>query len=344
MIAITKQLLVLIFLVPLFCACGGQDKKDAADFFLKANQALTQKNYADAIRLYDEAIAKNADFSDAFLNKGITLLQMGNAEQAYEILTEAIQLDPTLVQANLVRSEAAYELGLLTEALADLNQIEKQYKDSTRYFLVKGNILAAQGNDQAASAAFDRSISLNKANVEAYVNRGALYYQLRTFAEARADFEAALTLNPGHPQALNNLGLLFSRAKNWSAALACFDKVLNREPDNAYSLNNKGYVLLNTGFAEEGKALIEKSLDKMPENGYAFRNLGIYYMQKGNTSEAIQHYQKAIDIAEPVEMLYGLTGQAYFRNKQLDEACKVWKQGVILKDSMAIALKTENCR
>ncbi|KAA0993232.1 tetratricopeptide repeat protein [Dyadobacter aurulentus] len=344
MIATNKNLLVLLFLALILAGCGGQDKKDAADFFLKANKALTQNNYAEALRLYDEAIAKNADFSDAYLNKGITLLKTGKADDAFEILTEAIRIDPSLLQANLVRSEAGFELGRFTESLADLSAIEKEYKDSTRFFLVKGNVLGALGNDQSAIAQYDRAISLNKANVEAYVNRGALYYRMRAYPAAKLDFQSALTLEPSHPQALNNLGLLLSREKDWKAALACFDQVLNRTPDDAYSLNNKGYVLLNTGSAEEGKKLIEKSLEKIPENGYAYRNLGIYYFQKHKYAEALENYLKAIEIAEPVEMLYGLTGQAYLQNQQPVEACNIWKQGIILKDSLAIVAAKSNCR
>jgi tetratricopeptide (TPR) repeat protein len=336
--------IILIFLANIIFSCGGQDKKDAADFFLKANVSLTQNNYAEALRLYDEAIAKNADFSDAYLNKGITLLKMNRAEEAYEILTEAIAIDPTLVQANLVRAEAGLNIGKINESLEDLAQIEKEYKDSSRFYLIKGDLLSTRGTDQLAIAEYDKAISLDKSNVEAYVNRGALYYRMKSYPAAKSDFEKALALDSSHPQALNNLGLILSNEKDWQRALACFDKVLSTQPDDAYSLNNKGYVLLMTGAMEEGKRLVERALDKQPRNGYAWRNLGIYYTQKKMPAEALKNYLKAIEIAEPVDQLYGLAGQAYLDNKQVDDACKIWKQGVILKDSLAIDLAAKYCR
>ncbi|CAG5069125.1 Lipopolysaccharide assembly protein B [Dyadobacter sp. CECT 9623] len=335
---------ILILLANIIFSCGGQEKEDAADFFLKANVSLTQNNYAEALRLYDEAIAKNADFSDAYLNKGITLLKMNRAEEAYEILTEAITIDPTLVQANLVRAEAGLNIGKINESLEDLAQIEKEYKDSSRFYLIKGDLLSTRGTDQLAIAEYDKAISLDKSNVEAYVNRGALYYRMKSYPAAKSDFEKALALDSSHPQALNNLGLILSKEKDWQRALACFDKVLSTQPDDAYSLNNKGYVLLMTGAMEEGKRLVERALDKQPRNGYAWRNLGIYYTQKKMPAEALKNYLKAIDKAEPVDQLYGLTGQAYLDNKQIDEACKIWNQGVILKDSLAIDLVAKHCR
>ncbi|NIJ54126.1 tetratricopeptide repeat protein [Dyadobacter arcticus] len=337
-----NQLTILILLV-LGLACSSQSKKDAADFFLKGNQALKQKNYAEALRFYDEAIAKNADFSDAYLNKGICLLKLDQAEDAYEILSQAIKIDPSLAQANLVRAEAALSLSKLNEAKVDLDLIQKRYTDSTYFHLLQGNLYVAKGSPDQAVAAFDQALTLDKGNIEAYVNRGAVYYSLSSFPAAKIDFLNALQLDPNQPQALNNLGLIYLRERNWKEALDHFDKVLNLDPSDAFALNNKGYALLQTGSSEKAKELIERSLEKRPENGYALRNLGIYYQQKGQLELAINMFIKAIDIAEPVEMLYGLAGQAYFQQKKLAEACKIWKQGIILKDSVSMASAAKYC-
>ncbi|MCE6992177.1 lipopolysaccharide assembly protein LapB [Dyadobacter sp. CY323] len=335
---------ILLILLAVLISCSGQDEKDAADFFLKGNKALNQKNYAEALRLYDEAISKNADFSDAYLNKGITLLKLGRPSDAYEILTEAVRIDPSLVQANLVRAEAGLDLGRLQDVRQDLSLIEKEYKDSTRYYLVEGNLYEAQGNASSALSAYDRAIALDKLNVEAYVNRGAVHYRIRDFHQARYDFENALALDPALPQALNNLGLIAIKNMDWKHANELFDKVLDKNPDDAYSLNNKGYVLLHSGEADQAKRLIERSLEKQPKNGYALRNLGLYYQRQKQYNEALKSYLKAVELADPVEELYGLTGQTYFELKDKANACKIWKQGIILKDSLAITEARRNCQ
>jgi tetratricopeptide (TPR) repeat protein len=71
--------------------------------------------------------------------------------------------------------------------------------------------------------------------------------------------------------------------------------------------------------------------------------MGIYFQQSGKPGEAIQFFTKAIEIAEPVEMLYGLAGRAYWEQNNKAEACTIWKQGIILKDSIAIAEAAKNC-
>jgi tetratricopeptide (TPR) repeat protein len=258
-------------------------------------------------------------------------------------LTKAVQLDPTLVQANLVRAEVSIQLGNLKEARGDLTQIENQYKDSSRYHLINGDLLVAEGNSGLAISEYDLAIQLSNANVEAYVNRGAIHYQNGAYGNAKEDFLRALTIDPSQTQALNNLGLIYVKAKNWQKALAYFDRVLAKYPDDPYSLNNKGFVLLQTEHLEQAKSLVEKSLEKLPENAYAIRNLGLYYQYKGNLDEASSYYAKAIDIAQPVEMLYGLAGQVLFQQNRKEEACKIWQQGKVLRDSLSMVLGEQNC-
>jgi len=328
----------------MFLSCGGQDKKDAADFFLKANVALKQNNYTEAIRLYNEAIDKNKDFPDAYLNKGIALMKSGQINDAREVLTEAITLDPSLVQANLVRAESSLRLADFRGAEEDLKKISKEYADSSRYFLIRGNLMEAQSRTSEAIADFDKAIALDPKNVEAFVNRGAVYYKLHTYPLARQDFVDAIKLNPAQPEALNNLGLIATNNKNWKDAIFYFDRILNFNPADPLALNNKGYVLIQTKALAEAKKLIDRALDSQPGNGYALRNLGLYYQASHEPEKALNEMNKAIELAEPVELLYGFTGRLYFSQNNKAKACEIWKKGVVLKDSVAIEELAKNCK
>jgi tetratricopeptide (TPR) repeat protein len=335
---------LLILIVLIFLSCSGQNKKDASDFFLKANHSFVQKNYTEALRLYDEAISKNPDFSDAYLNKGLCLLKLNKPADAYEVLTQAINIDPTLVQANLVRAETALLLGKLIDAENDLKVIEKEYKDSSRYFLVRGNLHDAKDLSPLSLADYDRAIQLDKSNVEALVNRGARYYKQKEHSQAKKDFLAALDVRPSQIEALNNLALIAIYENKLDDAVTLFDRILNLNPANALALNNKGYAYLRQGKLEEAAKLIDRSLDIEPGNGYALRNMGIYYQKSGQPDKALIEFNKAIEIAEPVDDLYGLTGKVYFDMNDKTNACKIWKQGIILKDSIAVSEFKSKCQ
>lgn len=339
-----EQMALLILIVVLCGSCGNQDKKDAADFFLKANRAYQENNHAEAIRLYDEAISKNSEFADAYLNKGICLMKLNRTKDAVDNLTRAIEVDASLVQANLVRSEANIQLGDLDLATQDLLAIEKVYKDSTRYFLTRGNLMQARSNDAGALSDYDRALTLDPTNVEALVNRGAIYYHMNSFSQAKKDFLKAAKLNPSQPEALNNLGLIATREKNWKQATAYFDLVLNQNPSDPLALNNKAYALLESNDLPTAKKLIDRSLDVMPKNGYALRNRGIYFQLSGQPEAALEEFIKAIDLAEKVDLLYGLTGQIYWQQNNRIKACEIWSRGKLLSDSLSIAELKNKCR
>ncbi|PWJ58959.1 Tfp pilus assembly protein PilF [Dyadobacter jejuensis] len=336
---------LLIILINLqLTGCSSQSKKDASDFFLKANAALAKNNYEEALKWYDEAIAKNEDFSDAYLNKGIVLTKLHRTELAYECLTTALAKDPTLLQAHMARAEVALLLGKIQIAQEDLSSIKTAYQDSSHYYLVSGNLLTQQGQPGQALTAYDRAIQLASDHVEAYVNRGYLYYHENNLKLAEQDFLQALKINPTQTEALNNLGLIATQNQQYPLAQGYFDRALQLKPNDAYSLNNLGYVLLQLNENEQALKNIQKSITILPTNGYAHRNLGLYYAQQSDWAKAITAFQKAIEIADPVDGLYAAAGMAYFKSGQAATACKLWTQGQLLKDSTAIQYLQAHCK
>jgi tetratricopeptide (TPR) repeat protein len=333
--------LYLLALLGIGLSCG--QKEEASNFFLKGNVQLGYKNYESAIHYYNEAIEKNPDLSDAYLNKGIALLRLGLADEAYKTLTEAINIDNGFPELYLTRAEAALRSGKTETAENDLNYIAKDYQDSARYHMVMGNLMSTRNNAAQALASFDRAVALNPSHVEALVNRGALYYQQKEYEQAEKDFTKAVSLNPKQPEALNNMGLLASRRQNWEQALSYFDRSLQINPVDPYALNNKGYALLQTNQLKDAQALIERSLQSLPENGYALRNLGLYYQKTGNLPKATEQFEAALDLAQPVDNLYGFAGKAYFDQGQKEKACGLWRRGTLLKDSLAVEYHEKYC-
>lgn len=328
----------------LLCACNSVEKDDASNFFLKGNIQMNEKNYPIAIRYYDEALQKYPDFADAQLNKGLALLQMDQAEAAYQALTAAIAIDDALFPAFLARAEVASRLGFWNEAAQDLDKISQQYADFSQYHLVMGNVFVGKNDNSAALGAYDRALLLNQNNVEALVNRGAIYFGQKNYKLAGDDFEKAAKLSPMQVEALNNLGLLSSRQQEWQTALTYFDRALSVNAVDPFTLNNKGFVLINLGQFDEAATLINRSLGNSPDNGYALRNLGLLYLKQNKLSESIKSFDKALDLAQSVESLHGYAGEAYLKNKAKEKACSIWQTGIVLKDSLAQANFDQYCK
>lgn len=325
-------------------SCSDQSQTEAAQFFLKGNLKLEKREYSEAIRYYDEALLKQADMADAFCNRGIAYLKLGETQKSLDDFNKAVELDKKLDEAYFNRAGALVDRKEFALAAADLEQIRKNYHDSTSYYLRWGDLKFNQGFYAQALAEYDRAILLRSDNVQALVNRGVAYFEKKDFKAAQVDFEKALQLDSQQQLAYNNLALIFARKNQLNQAVKMVERALDFDPINPIYLNNKGYILLLQNKAQEAKKLVEHALEKDPQNSYAHRNLGLYWIQTGNKAEALAELKKAYNLNPSTDQIHFWLGKAQADNNQKDEACRTWKKGEAIGDEEAAAERKKNCR
>lgn len=323
--------------------CSGQDESEASQFFLKGNLELAKKEYANAIRYYDEALQKKADLADVHNNRGIAYLRLSESEKALEDFNKAIEIDSKFEEAYFNRAGVLIDRQEFPLAVTDLEHIRNTYKDSTNYYLKWGDLKFSQGYYEQALAEYDRSLALSPQNVQALVNRGVAYFEKKNFKVAKADFENALKLDAQQQLAYNNLALIFARENQLEQASKFIERALDFDPVNPIYLNNKGYVLLLQNQLNEAKNLIDKSLEKAPQNSYAHRNLGLYFLKNNQKVEALEAFQKAYGLSPATDQIHLWLGEAFWVNGQKEKACNTWKKGEALGEADAINKFKQNC-
>jgi|GEM_PF-224355 len=335
---------ICIFFAIGWVGCSDQSQTESAQFFLKGNLKLETKEYAEAIRYYDEALLKQSDMADAFCNRGIAYVHIGEIDKALEDFNKAIELDKKLDEAYFNRAGALVDRKEFALAASDLEHIRKNYQDSTNYYLRWGDLKFNQGYYDQALAEYDRALELKASNVQALVNRGVAYFEKKDFNAAQSDFEKALKLDAQQQLAYNNLALISARQNQLDQAAKFVERALDFDPVNPIYLNNKGYILLLQKKNEEAKKLIERALEKEPQNSYAHRNLGMYWMQNGNKVEALNELKKAYDLNPATDQIHFWLGKAQSDNNQKEEACRTWKKGETIGDNDAAAERKKNCQ
>lgn len=325
-------------------ACSDQAESEASQFFLKGNLELDKKEYANAIRYYDEALQKKADLADVHNNRGIAYLRLGELGKALEDFNKAIEIDPKFEEAYFNRAGVFVDQQTFPPATADLEHIRKTYGDSTNYYLKWGDLKFGQGYYEQALAEYDRALALRPNNVQALVNRGVAYFEKKNFKAAKADFESAVKLDSQQQLAYNNLALIFARENQLDQASKLIDRALDYDPVNPIYLNNKGYILLLQNQQSEAKKLIDQSLARDSQNSYAHRNLGLYFLKNGQKSEALAAFQKAYQLSPATDQIHRWLGEALFVNNQKEEACRIWKKGKALGDAEAADNYRQNCK
>jgi tetratricopeptide (TPR) repeat protein len=98
-------------------------KEYAREYYLMGNECITKaKDHNAAIRNFDKALKLCPDFTDAWIRKGVTLLDLKEAYAAQTCLNEAVRLSPVSFKARYNRGKCHILLKYYEEAVADLEK------------------------------------------------------------------------------------------------------------------------------------------------------------------------------------------------------------------------------
>lgn len=96
-------------------------KEYAREYYLMGNECVTKANDPNAaLRSFDKALKLYPEYVDAWVRKGVTLLDMGEEYEAQVALKEAVKLSPQSFKARYNRGKCFLRMKYYEEAVADL--------------------------------------------------------------------------------------------------------------------------------------------------------------------------------------------------------------------------------
>lgn len=96
-------------------------KEYAREYYLMGNECVTKANDPNAaLRSFDKALKLYPEYVDAWVRKGVTLLDMGEEYEAQVALNEAVKLSPQSFKARYNRGKCFLRMKYYEEAVADL--------------------------------------------------------------------------------------------------------------------------------------------------------------------------------------------------------------------------------
>ncbi|MGA9528332.1 MAG: FG-GAP-like repeat-containing protein [Terriglobales bacterium] len=177
-----KTLLTLVAVIALLLALLGAspppDPVEAARLNNLGVAYMNQQLFEKALKMFEEAAAKDPTLKIAKLNLGVALLNLQKLEEAKAALDKAAKDDPK-------DAHAWFNLGLY-------------YKNSA--------------SPEAALDAFRRVTEIDPNDADTWYFLGATYSQLKQFPEAIAAFQHALKIDPLHASAQFGLARAYQQS------------------------------------------------------------------------------------------------------------------------------------
>lgn len=127
--------------------------------------------YLEAVKLFEKIIILEPNNKSAWNGLGASLLENKSFDRALICFTEAIKNDANFFEAYLNRGKVFHEMSRFSDAIESFEMSLHLIKDSSEAYFCKGNSLYSMGETVQASECYLQSIAIDPSN---YYSRWAL--------------------------------------------------------------------------------------------------------------------------------------------------------------------------
>ncbi len=278
------------------------DPASAAPHVQMGNLRQAQKQYPEAIKVYQQALDKDGNSTDAL--QGIM-----NSYIAQK------QLDQAIAAARA--------------------QIAKQSSNSGFYDLL-GTALFQKKDYSGAEAAFHKAIELDKNNSDALLKLAQVQTAEGSVSQALATYQQSIKDHPREISFYLLAGMLYESQHQYDQAKNMYQTALNIQPENPLASNNLAYIMLQQGGnVDVALAMAQTARRGMPDSPAAADTLGYAYFQKGVFQSAIDMFQESLRLSQKngaaddatvhyhLALAYEKTKQAASARQQLEHVLKI---------------------
>jgi tetratricopeptide (TPR) repeat protein len=219
----------------------------------------------EAIEYYNRILAVSPGDPDTYIALAMMEADRGNFEGAINLYREGLKYHPENGALHGRLGSLFLQMGLIDEAIAELELAVKLKADSAVY----GNLgLAVSFKDETEKAigCYKKAIWIDPANAEAYYNLGNIYLAQDRPAEAAGEYQKAIKAKPDYSKAYANLGVALSWMGRNDESVGKFRRAAELDPNNVEAHFNLAAALTDKGLNDEAIAEFEKGLKIDPNN------------------------------------------------------------------------------
>jgi len=223
---------------------------------------------AEAIRLYEEIIAKRPEMALAYRHLAFVQWESGAVPAAIATLRKA--MTTAAAQADVVTQLGTYlaETGNAAEAITLLEPAATGDAPDIDALNALGIAYARAGRADQARRVFERILSLDAESVMAVENLGALDLARNDLASALRHFERAVALDPQSSQAHAGVGVVALKRGDRATAIASWKRAVELDAANYDALYNLATTLARDGRMAEARPYLERFARTAPPAFY----------------------------------------------------------------------------
>ncbi len=261
-----------------------------------------QKQYAEAIKFYEQALDKDAASTDALQGIMNVYLAQKQPDQAIAAARARIAKSPNTSGFYDLLGTALFQKKDLSGADAALRKAIELDKNNSDALLKLGQVQAAQGSVSDALATYQQSIKDYPREIGFYILAGEMYESQSNWDQAKAMYQKALEIQPNQPVASNNLAyVMLQQGGNVDVALALAQTGRRGMPDSSNAADTLGWAYYKKGVYQSAIDMFQESLRLSEKRGAAddptvHYHLALAYQKVNQPAQARQQLERVLKI------------------------------------------------
>ena len=311
---------------------------------------------------FEQAIAKDQNFTQAYLALAEMMLNRGQNEACLRYVDQVLQKNSSQPEAILLQGSAFANMRDLPKAEAAFQKYQQLRPDSPQGALRSGLVAIAQKHYDVAEKNLEHALVMNPKQYDAldglvtsylvqkkndkaiariqeqiqkdqspvlYALLGKTYAQLGQNDAAEKALKHAIEMQPGDFAPYVLLGDLYVKQKTLDKALAQFDAATKLNPKASGLWTMYGMLNEQTGHQEAAKTAYQKALEIAPNSGVAANNLAWLYADEGKDMDRALELARTAKIAMPQSAPISDTlGWIYYKRQLYSSAIPLLSEAV----------------
>ncbi len=299
-----KRLAHIALILVLAVCAHAAIQRDPADLLNASRDAFEKKDYDKAAELLSVAIEGNPKLTPAYILRGLAYAAKDRLDDALADFSKAITLTPGDERAYMLRAAVYQQKKDYEKAIADYTQALNRKPEDAGLLLDRGVCYAATEMEDKALADFERAVQSEPKNARAWQLRGSLYSQMGKKEKALADFSEAIAIDANDPVSYLFRSQHYLIGNEPEKALADLDEVMRRAPDYSGASNDYAWTLATNpkDSIRNGHRAVEYAKKACHGTDYKYApsldTLAAAHAEAGEWDDALKWQEEAVKIAE----------------------------------------------
>jgi Tfp pilus assembly protein PilF len=293
----SSWVLVLVIWMGVASCASADSKKE--NHYKKGINYVSSGQYPEAVVEFKNVIQLDPDDGNAKYQLGLVYIKIGglaNLQNAFRLLTEAVEKQPNLMDAQAKLGSLYLLSNDLDKAKEKSDWILAKVPNHVEALLVRAKISQKQNHFDEAEEIYQKALGVDPKRLATYYELAGFYLMKNNREEGESVLKKAFALDPKSVDTHLALARFYQSIERKSEAEAFYQKALTLSPQNKplYLLLANFYLLEKRTAEAESKLIELTKLD--PKDPGVLLALGDFYLSQRNEESAEKAYRQAKDV------------------------------------------------